>query len=77
VHGFRSTFDDWACETTDYPTHAVDMALAHTVSDEVKAAYRRGRLLEKRKHLMADWADYCTGSPAGAADNVIALQAVR
>jgi integrase len=58
VHGFRSSFDTWATETTDFPDHVVDMALAHTISDQTKAAYRRGALLEKRRALMAAWADY-------------------
>jgi integrase len=59
VHGFRSTFRDWAAETTAYPNHVVEMALAHTVGDKVEAAYRRGDLFEKRRQLMADWGRYC------------------
>lgn len=55
THGFRSTFRDWAAETTDYPSEVVEMALAHTVSNKVEAAYRRGDLFEKRKKLMRDW----------------------
>jgi integrase len=58
-HGFRSTFRDWAAETTSYPNHVVEMALAHTIGDKVEASYRRGDLYEKRKRLMADWARYC------------------
>jgi integrase len=63
VHGFRSTFRDWAAETTGYPNHVVEMALAHTLSDKVEAAYRRGDLFEKRRRLMADWASYCAQVP--------------
>lgn len=59
-HGFRSTFRDWAAEKTDYPNEMAEMALAHTISDKVEAAYRRGDLLEKRRLMMRDWADYCT-----------------
>lgn len=59
VHGFRSTFRDWAAETTNHPSEVVEMALAHTISDEVEAAYRRGDLIEKRTKLMQAWADYC------------------
>jgi integrase len=59
VHGFRSTFRDWAAETTGYPNHVVEMALAHAIGDAVEAAYRRGDLFEKRRRLMQDWADYC------------------
>jgi integrase len=65
VHGFRSTFRDWAAETTAYPNHVVEMALAHLVSDKVEAAYRRGDLLEKRRRLMEEWARYC-GRPSAA-----------
>jgi integrase len=59
VHGFRSTFRDWAAETTAYPNHVAEMALAHVVGNGVEAAYRRGDLFEKRRQLMQDWADYC------------------
>ena len=55
THGFRSTFRDWAAETTDYPSEVVEMALAHVVANKVEAAYRRGDLFEKRKGLMRDW----------------------
>jgi len=64
VHGFRSTFRDWAAEGTNYPNHVVEMALAHAVGDKVEAAYRRGDLFEKRRRLMADWASYCTARTA-------------
>jgi integrase len=59
VHGFRSSFSDWAHERTAYPKHVIDMALAHTIGDKVEAAYRRGDLLSKRVQLMAAWAEYC------------------
>jgi integrase len=59
VHGFRSTFRDWAAETTAYPNHVVEMALAHAVPNAVEAAYRRGDLFEKRRRLMTDWTRYC------------------
>jgi integrase len=59
VHGFRSTFRDWAAETTHYPNHVVEMALAHIIGDKVEAAYRRGDLFAKRAQLMQAWADYC------------------
>jgi integrase len=60
VHGFRSTFRDWAAEQTNFPNHVVEMALAHVVGDKVEAAYRRGELLEKRRELMGVWAAYCS-----------------
>ena len=64
VHGFRSTFRDWAGETTQFGREEVEMALAHTLGSSVERAYRRGRALEKRRELMAAWADYCAGKPA-------------
>jgi integrase len=60
-HGFRSTFRDWAAEQTDHSPDVAEMALAHTISNKVEAAYRRGDLFEKRKALMEDWSRYCTG----------------
>jgi integrase len=59
VHGFRSTFRDWAAECTNFPNEVVEMALAHVVSNKVEAAYRRGDLFEKRRRLMDAWAEYC------------------
>jgi hypothetical protein len=47
VHGFRSTFRDWASERTNYPREVCEMALAHAVSNATEAAYRRGDLFEK------------------------------
>lgn len=64
VHGFRSTFRDWAAEETNYPRDVAEMALAHVISDATEAAYRRGDLLEKRRSLAADWAAYITTKPA-------------
>jgi integrase len=59
VHGFRSTFRDWAAETTPFPHEVCEMALAHTIKNKAEAAYRRGDLFEKRRALMASWAAYC------------------
>ena len=61
-HGFRSTFRDWAAEHTNYPSEMAEMALAHTISDKVEAAYRRGDMFEKRRQMMADWAAFWRGS---------------
>lgn len=57
-HGFRSTFRDWCSESTNYPNHVAEMALAHTISSGVEKAYRRGDLLTKRTNLMNDWCRY-------------------
>jgi integrase len=75
VHGFRSTFRDWAAERTNYPNHVVEMALAHTVGSKVEAAYRRGDLFDKRRQLMSAWADYCS-QPAPAGE-VVPIRGVR
>jgi integrase len=65
VHGFRSTFRDWAAERTGFPNHIVEMALAHTLG-AVERAYRRGELLDKRRRLMDDWATFATSKPTTA-----------
>lgn len=54
-HGFRSTFRDWAAETTDYPNETVELALAHTIKNKAEAAYRRQDQLDKRSKLMGEW----------------------
>jgi len=59
VHGMRSTFRDWAAEHTEYPREVAEMALAHSISNAVEAAYRRGDLFDKRRNLMTDWATFC------------------
>lgn len=59
VHGFRSTFRDWVAETTDHSSEVAEKALAHQISNQSEAAYRRGNLLAKRSTLMSDWAYYC------------------
>ena len=59
VHGFRSSFRDWAAECTGYPHEVCEMALAHSVGNNVVAAYRRGDMFEKRRLLMTDWAEFC------------------
>jgi integrase len=58
VHGFRSTFRDWAAEMTHHANETVEMALAHSIGNTVEAAYRRGDLLLKRRELMNDWANF-------------------
>jgi integrase len=57
-HGFRSSFRDWAAETTTHPNEVCEMALAHAVGNRTEGAYRRGDLLVKRRQLMEDWAAY-------------------
>jgi integrase len=67
AHGFRSTFRDWAAERSSFPAEVAEMALAHTVSDKVEAAYRRGDLVAKRRQLAEAWAKFCgTVAPVSA-----------
>ncbi len=71
VHGFRSTFRDWASETTGFPHEVCEMALAHTIGNKAEAAYRRGDLFDKRRNLMEAWATYCAAAKTG---KVVALR---
>ena len=77
VHGFRSSFRDWAAESTGFSHEVCEMALAHTIGNKSEAAYRRGKLLPKRRKLMDAWTDFCDGLtvPAGEADNVTPIRA--
>lgn len=59
THGFRSTFRDWAGETTAYAREVIEHAMAHQLKDKAEAAYARGSMFEKRRRLMADWAAFC------------------
>jgi integrase len=66
AHGFRSSFRDWCAESTNHPREVAEAALAHTLTDRVEAAYRRGDLMEKRSWLMADWGEFCgRAAPVG------------
>ena len=60
-HGFRSTFRDWAGDRTYHQREVIEAALAHRLKDKAEAAYRRSTALEKRRKLMQDWDDYCSG----------------
>lgn len=62
AHGFRSSFRDWAAETTSFSREVAEQALAHVIESKVERAYRRGDLLEKRRGLMSAWATFCAGS---------------
>ena len=57
-------FRDWAAESTRFNSEVVEMALSHTIGNQVEAAYRRGDLLEKRRELMQAWADWLDGVKA-------------
>lgn len=72
VHGFRSTFRDWAADQTRYSGEVAEMALAHAIQSRSEAAYRRGDLFMKRRQLMQDWADWCS-APRIAQEIVVPL----
>jgi integrase len=74
VHGFRSTFRDWAAERTNFANHVVEMALAHSIEDKSEEAYRRGDLLAKRRAVMQAWGQFCTKLPA-TGDVVVPMRA--
>ena len=64
VHGFRSTFRDWAGETTSFPREVIEAALAHRLKDKAEAAYARGDLFDKRRKLMEAWEQFFTSTLA-------------
>jgi integrase len=73
VHGFRSSFRDWASERTSYPGVVAEQALAHAIGSKVERAYHRTDLFEKRRRLMADWATWCSRPvPTGATVTALA-----
>jgi integrase len=63
-HAFRSSFRDWCAETQSVPHAVAEAALAHVNKDRTEAAYARSDLLERRRSLMAAWADFCGQPPA-------------
>ncbi len=65
VHGFRSSFRDWAGNETDFPREVAEAALSHVIGDKAEQAYRRSDALDKRRKLMDAWATYC-GPPRSA-----------
>jgi len=75
LHGFRSSFRDWAAERTSFPNEVAEMALAHAIPSAVEAAYRRGELLDKRRRLMEAWAEFCAKPSIGG--KVVPISARR
>lgn len=71
VHGCRSSFRDWVSEETLHSPEVAEMSLAHTIKDKVESAYRRGDLFKRRRILMLDWENFCTGN---LTNNVIRIQ---
>ena len=70
VHGFRSSFRDWAAERTAFAYEVAQQALAHTIGNKVERSYRRTTLPEQRARLMTQWASYVDAPPAADADVV-------
>jgi integrase len=75
VHGFRSTFRDWAGDLTRFPRDVIEHALAHSVGNATERSYRRGSALDRRRELMDAWAAYCERPPQ--ADNIIQLERIK
>ena len=69
-HGFRSSFKDWASETTNFSNELSEAALAHAIPNKAEAAYRRGNMLEKRRAMMEEWHLFCAGRKV---DSVVGL----
>ena len=62
VHGFRSSFRDWAGEATTFPREIAEMSLAHAIGNQAERAYARSDLIDKRREILAQWAAFCTGA---------------
>jgi integrase len=63
VHGFRSSFRDWAAEQTDFPREVIEACLAHAMGDAAELAYKRTDFLERRREVIAAWTKYCVERP--------------
>lgn len=68
VHGFRSTFRDWAAEVANAPREVAELSLSHKIGNDVERAYARSDLLEKRRELMERWSEFVAGG-IGAHDH--------
>jgi integrase len=71
AHGFRSTFRDWAAERTNFAGEVAEMALAHTISNKVEQAYRRGDMFELRRRMMTAWSEFCEMPPAVSTPQIV------
>ena len=73
-HGFRSTFRDWAAEQTNYPDELRKVASGHKVGDSVQQAYQRTDLLDKRRRLMTDWANFLDKPSISKVSKIISIK---
>jgi integrase len=74
VHGFRSSFRDWAAERTNFPREVAELALAHSVGTAVERAYQRSDLFAKRRQLADAWARFCAVPPTVTGEKVVTLR---
>lgn len=77
VHGFRSSFRDWAAEQTNFPREVAEAALAHALQSRVEAAYRRSDLFDKRRLLMEKWARYCQQEQSEGSGKVLEMKPTK
>ena len=77
LHGFRSTFKDWASEVTYYPNEMTEQALAHTIDDKTEQAYRRGDMLQKRINMMQEYANFADKVQSDGADIINMIEAQK
>jgi integrase len=77
IHGFRSSFSNWAHEQTAHSAHTIELSLGHNVGSEVERAYRRTDMLAKRRQLIEAWSRYCVSPPAKTGSDVIVLRGAR
>jgi integrase len=74
VHGFRSSFSDWAHERTGHSNHEIELSLAHSIGSAVERSYRRGDLFDKRRKLMEGWGRFCSAPAAPPSGEVVPLR---
>jgi integrase len=77
IHGFRSSFSNWAHEQTAHASHTIEISLAHRVGTETERAYRRTDMVAKRRQLMEQWSRFCMSPPAKVGGDVVALRGAR
>jgi integrase len=77
IHGFRTSFSNWAHEQTAHASHTIEISLAHRVGTETERAYRRTDMIEKRRQLMEQWSRFCMSSPAKIGGDVVTLRGAR
>ena len=75
AHGIRAAFKTWATERTDYPREVVELCLSHSQGDPLERAYQRGDILDKRRRLMQEWADFCEHGDQQSDTNVVPIRA--